>query len=305
MPQTLGEKIRNWKPIRAFLDLTKKIVLPGFDGLPLYEVGRFFIAGIQKGALVTRASAISFKLFLALFPTIVLLLSLIPYIPIENFQLDTLALLKQHVPEDMHLTLEDLITRKHNTVLSIGFILTLYYASNSINAILASFNSSYYQEIRRHPIRQRFVALLLMVVLTLLVIAGLMLILFSDRGFTYLIEHEVIEGRVLFFLLYVAKWTCVVLLFITSISILYNTGDTDRNTWRVVTAGSTLATISCIVLSIGFAWYINNFNQYNKLYGSIGTLIGFLMWIYFNAIILLVGYELNKSIHTARKKLGS
>ena len=302
----IGDKILSWKATQRVIAVSRKVVLPGFDGLPLYDVGTYYIKGLFKGAIVTRASAVSFKVFLALLPFTLMLLSLLPYIPIENFQGELMTEFKEMLPagvyELLHGVLDDLVNRKHNTVLSIGFILTLYYASNSINAILTSFNSSYHLTVRRNPIKQRLISLLLIVLISVLGLAAITLMIFSDTFFAWLKSHNYVEGNFVFILLYVVKWVMVVLLFLVIVSVLYNTGDTERNTWKVVTAGSTMATLSMILVSIGFTYYVTNFGQYNKLYGSLGTLIVLLLWINLNSMILLIGFELNASILNARKQ---
>lgn len=302
----IGDKILSWKWVQNLIALSRRLVLPGFDGLPLYDVGVYFVKGLFKGAIVTRASAVSFKVFLALLPFTIMLLSLIPYIPIDNFQGELLTEFKEMLPaglyELLHGALDDLVNRKHNTVLSIGFVLTLYYSSNSINAILTSFNSSYHLTRRRNPIKQRLISLILIILISCLGLAAISLMIFSDSFFEWLKAHNYVEGKLVFALLYIVKWIMVVLLFLVIVSVLYNTGDTDRNTWKVVTAGSTMATISMILVSIGFTYYVTNFGQYNKLYGSLGTIIVLLLWINLNSMILLIGFELNASIQNAKKR---
>lgn len=302
----IPHKIWTSRPITAIKNGAKKIILPGFEGLNLYEVLVFFWQGIQKGAVVTRASAVSFTIFLAMLPTCLLLLSVIPYIPIDNFQSELLLRFEAVMPAPVFDLIgeafEDLVNRKHSTILSIGFLLTVYYASNSINAILTSFNSSYHLTIRRHPIKQRLIALMLIVILSVLIISGVSLMIFSDTFFEWLFQNHYVEGTFLHIVLLVAKWTAIVLLFMFSISLLYNFGNTERTGWKIVSAGATLATALSILVSSGFAYYVINFGNYNKLYGSLGTLIVLLLWIYFNSLILIIGFELNASIANAKRQ---
>lgn len=305
------EKIRKSAPVNAIRRLTKKVILPGFDGLPLYDVARFLLRGIIKGDVLNTASAISFRLFLALFPTVILILSIIPFIPIEGFHDKLLFYFAEVLPESafsaVEATLNDLITHRRTGILSFGFLLTLFFASNSINAILGGFNRSYYQELKRHPIRQRLLSVVVMIILTILVIAAISIVTLSDSFFNYLHENEVIEGKFLYFLLHLAKWSAIIILFLSSISILYNFGTPrkERKTWTIISAGSTLATLSSIGVSLLFELFVNNVASYNKLYGSLGTLIVILMWIYLNMVIILIGYDLNKSIKAAKEKQAS
>jgi len=94
----------------------------------------------------------------------------------------------------------------------------------------------------------------------------------------------------------------LVILFF-SISILFHLGPAIKNRWKIFSPGSIFATIFIIVTSLGFSYYINHFSQYNKIYGSIGTLIIILLWMYFNSIILLTGFELNASILNAKENI--
>jgi membrane protein len=286
--------------------LLKNLVLPGFEGLNLLFVLRFFITGIQKGGIITRASAISFKVMLAIIPTLIVLLTVIPYIPIENFQEDLLKNIAKLMPSNAYQlfesTIHDLINKKHSTFLSIGFVLGLYYSSNTIMAILEGFRSSYHLKTnteKNWKLRARSVMLL--PILAILLIITVALITLSSHVLDYLREVEIIGHNVLLVVLKFASWLLVAFIFLFSISLLYNIGDIGKHKWKTISAGATLATISFIIVSLGFAWYVNNFGNYNQLYGSVGTVLVLLLWVYFNCIILLVGFELNTSISRAKK----
>ena len=286
--------------------MLKNLVLPGFEGLNFLFVLRFFITGIQKGGIITRASAISFKVMLAILPTLIVLLTVIPYIPIENFQEDLLGNIAKLMPssafELFEHTINDLITKKHSTFLSIGFILGLYYSSNTIMAILEGFRSSYHLKTNTEKSwKLRIKSILLLPILAILLVVTVALITLSSHVLDYLREVEIIGHNVLLIVLKFSSWMLVAFIFLFSISLLYNIGDLGKLRWRIISAGATLATISFIIVSLGFAWYVNNFGNYNQLYGSVGTVLVLLLWVYFNCIILLVGFELNTSISMAKK----
>jgi len=304
--QELPATIRNSKPVKWIEQRLKRIFLPGFEGLPLYDVLTFFFRGIQKGALTTRASAISFTIFLALLPSSILILSLVSYIPVDNIDDELVSRFSDLLPASVFHFIEgamgELIGRKHNTVLSIGFVLTAYYASSSINSILMAFNNSYHLTARRNPIKQRLIAFMLIIALAALIMIAVVLMTFSDFFFDWLRTNHYVEGSWIFAILHLSKWTLIVLIFMFAISLLYNFGTPGKKSLKVVTAGSTLATILAITVSWGFAWYVTHFGQWNKIYGSLGTVIVLCLWIYFNAIILLIGFELNTSIASAKKQ---
>ncbi len=291
-------------PVRFVIRVTDSVKPWGFEGLSLYFVMKFFFEGLQKGAVVTRAAAISFRIFLAVFPALILLLSIIPLVPIDNFQESLFSNLQGFFPGDtfdlVETTLDDLINKKHNTLLSIGFALVLYYASNSVNAILTGFNGSYNIETKGNPVIFRLFSLVLMLVLTIFIMTAVVLIIFSGTAFDLIQEYDLIPEGWIIVMLQVARWLITLFLIYMSISTLYNVGDYKRRKWKTFSAGASFATIFFIIASIAFAWFVNSFGQYNKLYGSLGTLLLLMIWINFNANILLLGFELNASIGKAK-----
>jgi len=298
------DKFLKSKWVTGFIAFLKRIKPIGFAGLSVYQVSRFFIEGLQKGAITTRAAAIAFRLFLAFFPLLIVLLSLIPFIPVENFQENLFNSIRDVFPGDtfqlVESTLDDLINKTHSTVLSIGFVLALYYASNSINALLIGFNGSYHLDQKGNPIIMRVFSFGLMLVLGAFIILAVVLIMFSGSAISYLKEIEILPDGGIILLLDFARWGISIALIYFSITILFNVGESGRRKWRWFTAGAGFATFLFILGSLAFAWFVNNLAQFNKLYGSIGTLIIFLIWTNFNAFILLLGFDLNTSIKRAK-----
>ena len=294
--------IRYSKPISWGRKACKTISLPGLEGMSIYEGIKFTIEAFMRSDILTKSAAISFRFFIALFPTVILILSLIPYVPIQNFQQELLTNIYILLPDSLNSlisqTIEDLILKKHTGVLSIGFILTLYYASSIISSILNTFSSSYQLEVKRHPIKQRLIALVVMIGITIMMLTGFTLILFSESY----IESYYFDNIIVTTSLYLLKWIAVVALFILSISTLYNVAHLERRKWKVLSAGASWATGLIILASLGLSYYINNFDSYNKLYGSIGSLIVFLLWINISSTILIMGFELYAKTNSLNKK---
>jgi membrane protein len=257
--------------------------------------------------MTTRAAAIAFRVFVSIFPAIIVLLSLIPVIPIDDFQESLFENIRAFFPGDtfslVESTLDDLINKTHHTLISLGFVLALYFASNTVHAILLGFNESYHLEKKHKPLIIRVYSLVLLVVLTILIVLAVGLITFSEIIFHYLQEFQIVNDAFILLLLKIAQWLIITLLLYTSITVLYNAGDLNRKKWQYLTAGASLATTFFIAGSLGFAWFVQNFSSYNKLYGSLGTLLVLLVWINFNSFIILMGFELNTSINKAVKKI--
>lgn len=301
----LAEKILTSQLIQVPVNFSKKLVIPGFDGLSIYEVLKFFIEGIQKNSLTTRASSLAFRFFLALFPTIIFVFALIPYIPIDNFQEELLLLIQSVLPEDAYEltndTINSLIKDKDGSLLSFGFLFALYLASNGINSMLIAFNESYHSLKESSFFETRIRSLFLLFIIMILMITAIGLIVFSATITNYLISNNFISSNYLLYILSGVKFIVLLLVFFFGISSIYYFGTTRIKKFRFISAGSTLATLLSILLSSGFAYYVNNFDTYNKVYGSIGTLMVIMLWLYFNSLVLLIGFELNASISHAKE----
>lgn len=292
------------KPIQKILDFSKKVVIPGFDGIPLYYVAAFFFKGISKGYLTTRAAAIAFSFFLAIFPIILVFFTLIPFIPINNFQEALMAFINNIVPNSaestINSTLIDIIERPRGGLLSLTFFLALFFATNGFSSIVDAFNNTYHPMETKTWFKQRLIALVMFSINSLIVIIAIVLLTSGSSFFEYLLEKHILNNWTTFYLLEGVKWVILTSMFFFSISFIYYLAPAKKNKFRFISAGSSLATFLSIIASVGFNFYVQNFSSYNALYGSIGTLLIILMWIYFNAIILLIGFELNASIQQAK-----
>lgn len=298
------DKIWHSAPLMALRKVLKKIYLPGFGGVDLYQVLKFFATGIIEGYLTTRAASISFSFFLALFPFTIFLLTIIAYVPIDNFQAELIHLLESVVPPKTWVaidkTLTDIIEIKRGGLASLGFVLALFFANNGVNSILTSFNATFHSIEMRNFFSQLFASIILTLVLSALFIISVVLIIFSEFAVKRLEVLDVVsqfEGQ----MLGVAQVIVLVALIFFSITLLYFYGPANRKEHRFFSPGALLSTLLLWGTSYGFAAYVSNFASYNQIYGSIGTLIIILLWIYVNSIVLLVGFELNASIAHARK----
>lgn len=293
------------RPVRIILIWSKRLVLPGFDGVPLFDVAVFFIKGMRKGSITNRAAALSFNTFLAIFPAIIFFFTLIPYIPIENFQDSLLDLLKDFIPTQAYdmveETLFDIVKRPRGGLLSFGFLLAMYFATNSINSLIEAFNQTYHAIETRTAFKQRLVSIALVLILSVLVIVAIALITFGPLSLNWLVNKGLLTDGLTIFIIGIGKWIITLALLFFAFSFLFYYAPSGKQRFRFISLGSTITTLLFIATSVGFNFYVNNFSKYNSLYGSIGTLIVFMMWIYFNAIIILIGFELNASISVARK----
>ncbi len=292
--------------IHRIIAWLKNIVLPGFDGITMYEVSWFFFKGLYQGALTMRASAVAFNFFLALFPFILFLFTVIPYIPIEGFQEMLFATLEDILPvstfETVRGTAEDIIMRPRGGLLSAGFVMALFFSTSGLNSLIGAFNQTAHQLETRSFLKQQLISLVLVLILSGMAIIATGLLISGNALVHYLAGWLKLNNGLEILILHFTKFLIVVILFFFSISFLYFLGPSSKHKFRFISAGSTLSTLLIILLSLAFNFYISNFSKYNTLYGSIGTLIIVMMWIYLISLIIIIGFELNASIKVLQKK---
>jgi membrane protein len=303
-------KFRNLKQVRIIVFLFRKIILPGFDGVPLYDVLKFFLQGLLNGALTTRASSIAFKFFIALFPAIIFLFTLIPYIPVKDFQLALMQTIQGALPgnfyEIVEHTIADIVTRQHGGLLSAGFFLAIYFSMNGILGVITAFNSTIHSIESRSLLKQYLISIILVAIILMIVLLSVAMIMGSSAVLNFLVQQEILSHSFTFYLIKYGKWIIIIVMLFFAVSFLYYLAPARKTKFRFISAGGTLATILFLLTTGGFNYYVNNFASYNAVYGSIGTLMVIMMWFYFNALVLLLGFELNASIANAsiqRKKL--
>jgi len=287
----IGEKIR-------------KLVLPGFDGVPISHVVIFVIKGFRKGVLVTRASSIAFNLLVALLPASIFLFTLIPFIPIPNFQHELIRLFESIFPSNafhyLETTIIDIVTKKSRGLLLIMFLATIIFSTNGIHAVIHAFVVSAHTFKTRSWVNQRKISVVLLLIIVFMISTAGFLVIFGKMALNILLGLHIIKRYLVIYVLIFLKWIIVILLLFLAISFLYYFAPAVRTDFKFFSPGSTLATFLFILTSLGFSAYVNHFGQYNKLYGSIGTLMVILLWLYLNSIAILIGFELNVSIKAAR-----
>ncbi len=295
-----------WAPVAWVLKVSKQITLPGFDGVPLYDVAVFFIRGLTEGYITSRAAAISYSVFLAIFPFLIFLFTIIPFIPIDNFQQSLLGIIQDFMPrmafESVRETIIDIVTRPRSSLLILNLILTLYFSTNGVNSLIEAFNNTYHVLETRSGYKQYLISIFIVLINSVLLIIAIGLITFGSSIVSWLLPYKIGSSVAMVFLLQFLRWLIIVGLLLTAISIVYYLAPAKHKSFRFLTAGSLLATILIVITTLGFNFYVDHFSSYNALYGSLGTLMIVLVWIYINAISLIVGFELNASIRTAGKK---
>ncbi|MBT7481361.1 MAG: YihY/virulence factor BrkB family protein [Flavobacteriales bacterium] len=289
-------------------NISKKFKPWGFEGLSIYDVTIFFWKGLMEGAITTRASSLAFNFFLAFFPAVIFLFTLIPYIPIEGFQETLMELLGSVLPESTNKmafkTIDDIVNNPRGGLLSVGFVLALYFSTNGVSALIEAFNSSFHIRESRSFLYQRFISLVLTLILSVMLIFTISTLIFGKSYLGSLLADGTISTEYLYLFSFL-RWFIMFTFLLFGISLLFYLAPNLQVRWKLFSPGTIFSSLFIIITSIIFSYYINNFAQYNQIYGSIGTLIIILLWMYFNSIILLTGFEINASIIASKKHCNS
>jgi membrane protein len=288
----------------AFLD---SIIPPGFQGASLFSVFQFFFRGIINPKFNLYAGSLSWNFFLAIFPTLLFLFTLIAYLPGHNMQKQILVQMDFFLPKDAYKviksTVTDIVQNPRSGLLSIGFLSALYFASNGVFSMMLAFDSNFNEEEKkkRNFFQKRGLSILLTLLITTLIFLSMTVLIGGSLFSSYVVKHQYINRSIMkFFISFIQFITLSSLVFFI-MSSLYYFGHSAKKRWRFFSPGAIVATILSLIATYLFTNYVDGFDSYNKLYGSIGAIIAMMLLIYFNTLCILIGFELNKSIENVVK----
>ncbi|KRP12890.1 MAG: hypothetical protein ABR95_01175 [Sphingobacteriales bacterium BACL12 MAG-120813-bin55] len=296
------DRYKGWleSRLKRLVRFMKTTSLPGFSRIPLYDFWIFFSNEIKRDLLPVRASAISFNFLIAIFPSIIFLFTLIPYIPVKDLNIYILNMFQEVLPESgyefLKETIDDIVSIKRGGLLSFGFVLAFIFSTNGVRMLMLAFNKDHPIYRRRGFWRRRVASVRLTFYLFMLFLASILLIIAGDHVLGLLREEFGLRAAFWGIIFTIIKWLFILLLFFSTISLIYYYGPSQRNNRRFITPGASFATLMSIIASLAFGYFVNNFGVYNQVYGSIGTLIVLMLWININSLVLLVGFEINNSV---------
>lgn len=304
MSEEIEKKIEKIPVVRNLKNFAKKIKLPWLEGLSLYDLLEIYIVGIVEGAISYRAGAIAFSFFMALFPFALFILNLIPYIPIEGFQQDFLKFLEESVPpntyEAIASIINDILNNSYKGLLSSGFLLSIFLMANGLNAILGGFENSHHVILKRGFLSQYAVALGMSVILSLLLIVTVATTVIFEVFIQSIKLDNVFNNNIKFIEIGRYGFLMLMILITSSVLLKFGTRETSNNSF--ISIGSVFTTVLIILSSYFFGIWVVKFSKYNELYGSIGTLLIMMFYIWLNCMILLLGFELNASINRLKRR---
>jgi membrane protein len=304
MSAEIEERIAKIPLLRDLVRFLKGVELNWLEGLSLYDLLELYIIGIAEGALSNRAGSIAFSFFMALFPFALFIFNLIPYIPIEGFQQDFLKFVSEGVPPNTYYAIEnivdDILHNSHSGLLSSGFLLSILLMANGLNAILGGFENSRHVLVKRGFFHQYFVAIGMSIILSFLLILTVAIIVVFEVFIQKFTVHNVLSEQIP--LIVLGRYLFLLLMILVTTSILFKFGTKHDKSRSFISIGSVFTTIFTIIISYFFGIWVLRFSQYNQLYGSIGTLLIVMFYIWINCMILLLGFELNLAVNNLKKK---
>lgn len=306
MDKEFEEKLLTIKFLLPVVKWAKGVILPGFEGLSLHDFWEMYAVGIIKGTFATRASAIAFSFFMALFPFFLFVLNLIPYVPIDGFQTEFLAFINNILPpqtqEFFDPILLDIAANPRGGLLSFTLIFAIFLMANGVNAIFTGFEYSFHSITNRPLVRQYFIALAVSLLLALLLLATVIAVLYFQYIIIDLKSRDIVDESTLKLISQLGSFIALLILIYGVVATLYYFGTKEGKNARFFSIGATLTTTLFVVTTYFFGIYINNFSTYNQLYGSIGALLIMMVYIWLNSNLLLLGFELNATMYRLKRR---
>jgi membrane protein len=289
-------------PFRFMRNRSKKLILPGFEGLPLYDVWRFFLGQIRRVGLNERAAAISFNFLMALPATMIFLFTIIPFLPIaKQIHAELITLTHDLTPNQntyklINGIISDFMNKPRGSLSVFGFLLVVFYASNAMMGIMRSFNRSLHESRRRRFYEDRWTAIRLTTLMLVLILASIIILISQGALLTMILKWMSVTSVKVKWLIKSLRWIVIGAMFFYSIAIIYKYAPAVHKRWKLSSPGAIFATVLILITTALFSYWVNHFAAYNKIYGSLGTVLVLMALTFFNSLVLLIGFELNVSI---------
>ena len=299
----LEKLLRNRHIKRIIVWLQHTMLLSG--KVSLYDVLVNLVRSNRKYDIDQRASAVAYSLTLASFPAVIFLFTLIPYIPIENLDDQIMKLLNENMPSGIYefadQTIVDIISRPRKGVLSFGFIFAMIASTNGMMSLMRSFDMVYDDNDTRGFLKLRGIATLLTLLLIAVLFIAVILLIVGDGVMNLLSDWDILQDDWLIVVLNITRYLISFGALMLTISLIYRFAPSHGREFSFINVGAVVASVLILLATYGFSFYLSNFSSYNKLYGSIGTMIALMIWLYLLAFVIILGFEINAGINTAAR----
>jgi membrane protein len=297
------EKLLKSRQVKYIVSWLQSTML--FRGtISVYDVLLNLVRSNRKFEIEQRASAVAYNLTLACFPAIIFLFTLIPYIPIADLDIQIMGMLKEIMPRGLYQeadqTIMDILSRPRRGVLSFGFIFTMIASTNGMMSLMRSFDMVYEDVETRGFLKVRAIALALTLLLVVVLCLAVVLLIVGDAVMGVVGAWHILQDTWIVVFLNITRYLVSFGAMMLGISLVYRFAPSHGRNYSFINIGAMLASVLILLSTYGFSFYLSNFSSYNKLYGSIGTMIALMIWFYLMAFLLILGFEVNASIAAAR-----
>jgi membrane protein len=296
------EKLQNTKPYK-FVKTAGQNLLLHESVATIYKVLKVLVKKLIQFDIDVRAAGVAFNFTLAIFPSIIFMFSLIPYIPLENLDDRIINLLSNVMPEgifkEAKTTIVEIVSKPQGGILSFGFIVALYASTSGVMALMRAFNTADKTVERRSFLKARLIAVMINFLLTFVLILAILVLIVGRLSVDFLFDEGLLNRDITFYVIQFFSYIVIFFVFFITISIIYYFAPYSHRKWKFVNTGSITASVLTILITNLFSYYLSNFASYNRLYGTIGTFIALMVWLYLIAMILILGFEINVSIQEA------
>jgi membrane protein len=305
---TLSDRFNNLLPVKKVIHFFDHIYPPGFQGASVYSVYQFFWKGILSPKFNLYAGSLSWNFFLAIFPSLIFLFTLIAYIHLPGFNVQKVILEQmEFLPKDAYMlmssTVKDIVSNERSGLLSFGFLTAVYFASNGVFSMMLAFDSNFVdaEKKKRNFFQKRGKAILITIGISILILLALSVLISGNLLSVWIIKKKLINKAIMLVFVNIIQFITLTALVFFIMSGLYYFGHSAKDKWKFFSPGAIVSTVLSLIATYVFSSYVDGFDSYNKLYGSIGAIIVLMLLIYFNTLCILIGFELNKSIKTVVK----
>jgi len=296
-------------PVSSFIRWIRNVRFRNHEDVSLYKIAKIFLKNLQDDEVMDRANGVAFNFILAIFPTIIFLFTLIPFVSTYFPEVNTesiMSFFSELIPKSMYdvtaATVLDIVSNQRGGLLTLGFVFAMYLSTNGMMALMRAFNACYKTIENRSGLKTRFIATALTFNMAIVLFLAIILLVVGEFVLDYLLSYRIewfdIDAYTVQ-LLFVLRFFVIFIVFLLTISTIYYFGPSIHYNWRFFSVGSIVATLLILGVSYGFSYYVTNFGTYNKVYGSIGVMIAMMVYIQLITVVLLIGYEINASIHEA------
>jgi membrane protein len=305
----IEERISKWRIRFQLKARALKKIHFGSQSKNLYDVLRIFIQQLKKDNINERAGSMAFSYTIALFPLLLFLLNLVPYLQ-DFFPMVTtaniLSFVQGIIPADVYVTLEstllDIVSKPRQSLLSLGFFFALFASTQGVVSMMNSFNSVYKTKENRSWLSARAIAISIVLALVVTILAASSVMIIGGFWIAKLEDTQLFSSDFVIFLFNSLKFLILLAVFYVTSAFIFRFAPAIHDKWHFFSTGAKLAGLLITISFYGFIFYLENFASYNKLYGSIGTIIALMLWLYLTSVIVLVCFEVNVSFDLAEEK---